>query len=87
MNNNLAKTAHIKIYRRIALESGNSCVCYPQRGGALFKVAFYQNARLLKVSLEKSFKKPLIVENLDVLTNENIRVLINAFIKRALKAD
>ena len=85
--NNLAKTSHVKIYRAIARKNGNACVRYPQTGGALFKVAFYNKGKLLKVSLEKSFKKPLIVENIDVLTNETLRVLINAFIKRALNAE
>lgn len=80
---NYCTTYQIAFYRKIARDNGNACVCFPQNGGALFKVAFYKNANFLKVSVENSFKKPLIVENIDVLTNETLRIIINAFIKRA----
>lgn len=85
--NNYCTTRQISFYRLQARNNGNACVYYPQSAGALFNVAFYQNARLLKVLIENSFKKPLIIENIDVLTDEMLRILVNAYIKRALKAE
>nr|DAP02174.1 MAG TPA: hypothetical protein [Caudoviricetes sp.] len=85
--NNFCKTKQVSYYRNYARKNDNVCVCFPQKSGVLFKVAFYQNANFLKVSLENSFKKPLVIENLDVLTDETIRVIINSYFKRALKAD
>lgn len=84
--NNYCTTHQITFYRWQANLNGNSCFCLPQEKATL-KVAFYQNANFLKVSIEKSFKKPLILENIDVLTDEILRTIINAYIKRALKAE
>ena len=85
--NNFCTTRQLVYYRDHARKNGNACVCFPQKNGVLFKVDFYKNASFLKVSIEKSFKKPLIIENLDVLTDETLRIIINSFFKRSLKAD
>ena len=85
--NNFCKTKQVSYYRNFARQNGNAVVCYPQKSGVCFKVAFYKNANFLKVSIENSFKKPLIIENSDVLTDEVLRIIINSFFKRALKAD
>lgn len=84
--NNYITTNQLSALRETARKNGNAVVYYPNEN-VTFKVAFYDNANLLKVSIDKSFKKPLQVVNPDVLTDEILRTIVNAFFKRALKAD
>lgn len=84
--NNYITTTQLSNLRETARKNGNAVVYYPNEN-VTFKVAFYDNANLLKVSIEKRFKKPLQVVNTDVLTDETLRVIINSYFKRALKAD
>lgn len=84
--NNYITTTQLSSLRENARKNGNAVVYYPNEN-VTFKVAFYDKANLLKVSIDKSIKKPLQVVNPDVLTDEVLRTIVNSYFKRSLKTE
>ena len=79
-------TQQISELRACARKNENACMYFQQKN-ATFKVKFYDNGNFIRASIKDSQKRGLLIINPDTLTDEILRVVINSYFKRALKAD